>query len=446
MLWRNLCLVRAITASGLLTCSMLGASAAGEPREPIPGDDAQTETVKVLDAEKAGDLAVVVRGQGQDRVRLSLKNNSARRLNIVLPPGLVASSSAGQAGGPGGGGGFQSMGLGAATNRSGGFGQFAGAAGEAGFRSVAPSDSNGVIVPAGQKVDLEIPAVCLNFGMPTPTSKDHFRLVEVEDFTKDVRVHKALKALATLGTSHGTAQAAMWRVCNDVPFEQMIANSGKAVNQAEVALAARFLQALDQSADSVDPAYLTEARLFLTINGEGDLAREAKRLSGEIEGLRLLGLPARISPAGVEPKASAPAVHLGVTLVSGPAGETRARVVVQSSTGIQDAVWSPLGQVSFVEGSAPSAIDAASMARAIDHAVGSAFVTAKVSRRSTTSTTLRIENRLPFTVANLTVKAGQSSGAPLVTIPALGVGPGRAGLATIPASGGSIDRVELNGL
>ena len=447
MHWRHLCLVRAITASGLLTCSMLGASAAGEPQEPIPGADAQAETVKVLDAEKAGTLAVEVRGQGQDRVRVSLKNTSAKRLNVVLPPGLVASSSVGQGGAGGaGGGGFQSMGLGAATNRAGGFGQFAGARSEPGFHSIAASDSNGVVVPAGQKVDLEIPAVCLNFGIPTPTPRDKFRLMDVDDYSKDPRVRKALKALSTLGTSHGTAQAVMWRVCNNVPFEVMVANTTKVVNFSEVALAARFLDALDQSADSVDPAYLTEARMFVTIEGEGQLARDAKRLAGSIDGLRILGLPVRLTAAGVAPKTSAPALHLGVTLLSGPAGETRARVVVQSATGFGETDWSQLGQVTIKEGSAPSAIDAASIARAIDHAVGSAFVTSKVARRSPTSTTLRVENRLPFTVAHLTVKAGSSSGSPLVTISALGIGPGRSGLATIPASGASVDRVELNGL
>ena len=105
MLWRHLCLVRAITAAGLLTFSTLSASAAGEPEEPIPGSDAQAETVKVLEAEKAGTLAVEVRGQGQDRVRVTLKNTSTRRLNVVLPPGLVASSSIGQGAAGGGGGG-----------------------------------------------------------------------------------------------------------------------------------------------------------------------------------------------------------------------------------------------------------------------------------------------------------------------------------------------------
>ena len=142
MLWRHLCLVRAITAAGLLTFSTLGAAAAGEPEEPIPGADAQAETVKVLEAERSGEIAVEVRGQGQDKVRVSLKNTSGKRLNVVLPPGLVASGAIGQGaagGGGGAGGGFQNMGLGAATNRSGGFGQFAGNNSQPGFRSVTPS-------------------------------------------------------------------------------------------------------------------------------------------------------------------------------------------------------------------------------------------------------------------------------------------------------------------
>ena len=452
MLWRHLCLVRAITAAGLLTCSTLGASAAGEPEEPIPGADAQAETVKVLDAEKAGTIAVEVRGQGQDRVRVTLKNTSTRRLNVVLPPGLVASSATGQPGGGGaaGGGGFQSMGLGSVGNRSGGFGQFAGNNAQTGFRSVAPGetgDKPALTVPAGQKVDLEIPAVCLNFGLPTPTARDKFRLVDVDDYSKDARVRKALRALATLGTSQGTAQAAMWRVCNNVPFELMLSRGEKVVNAHEVALASRFLTALDQSSESVDPAYLSEARLFVTVEGDGLLAKDAKRLAASIEGLRILGLPARVTPVSEAPKTGAPALHLGITLLSNQAGETRGRVVVQAANGLGEANdWSTLGQVGFKEASAVSALDGASLARVLDRTVGPAFVSAKVARRSAGSTTLKIENRLPFTVANLTVKAGGSSGAPLLTLSGLGVGPGRSGLATIPAANGSVDRVELNGL
>jgi hypothetical protein len=453
MLWRHLCLVRAITAAGLLTFATLGTSAASEPEEPIPGPDAGAETVKVLDAEKAGTIAVEVRGQGAERVRVTLKNKSSKRLNVVIPPGLVASSTLGQGGvggGAGGGGGFQSMGLGPLTNRSGGFGQFAANNGPAGFRSVAPSGADArpaVTVPAGQKVDVDLPSVCLNFGLPTPTPRDRFRLVDVDDYTKDVRARKALRALASMGTSHGMAQAAMWRVCNNVPFEMMLERGDKIINPAEVALAARFLDALDQSADSVDPAYLSEARLFVAIDGEGVAAKDAKRLGAALEGLRVLGLPVRICSPGEAPKTSSPALHLGIRLSAGEGGETRARVSVLAAVGLGEANdWTKLGQVNFKEPTAPSALDAPSLAEALDRAVGSAFVTAKVAKRATGSTTLRIENRLPFTVANLTVKAGNSVGSPLLSLPGLGIGPNRTGLATIPAANGSVDKVELNGL
>ncbi len=454
MLWRHLCLVRAITAAGLLTCSTLGAFAAGEPQEPIPGADAQAETVKVLDAEKAGTLTVEVRGQGQDRVRMTLRNKSAKRLNVVLPPGLVASSSVGQGGaaaGGGAGGGFQSMGLGSVSNRSGGFGQFASNTSSPGFRSIPPSgdpaSKPAVTVPAGQKVDLDIPSVCLNFGLPTPTQHDRFRLVDVEDYSKDARVRKALRALASMGTSHGTAQAAMWRVCNNIPFEVMLSRGDKIMNAYEVALASRFVDALDQSADSLDPAYLSEARLFVTVEGDGLAAKDAKRLGAALEGLHVLGLPVRLCLPGEAPRVLSPALHLGIKLSTSQTGETRGRVVAHVANGLGDTNdWSSLGQVNFKEPVSLAALDAPSLAEALDRSVGSAFVTARVSRRTAGSTTLRIENRLPFTVANLTIKAGGSVGSPMLTLTGLGVGPGRSGLATIPAANGSVDKVELNGL
>ncbi|WP_435017521.1 hypothetical protein TA3x_005135 [Tundrisphaera sp. TA3] len=455
MPWRNRWLVRAFAAAGLMSGPMLGASTAGEPREPVPGAGAESRTVKVLEAEKAGELAVEVRGHGQDRVRVGLRNTSGRRLNVILPPGLVASNAVGQ--GAFGGGGAQNMGLGAAINNAaGGFGQFAGQGQgqnqgqDVGFRSVAPSpaaeSAPSVTVPAGQEVSLEIPAVCLNFGKPTPTLRDRFRLVDVDDYSQDVRVRKALRALATYGTSHGTAQAAMWRICNDVPFDLMVAKGDKIVNPAEVALAARFVDAVDRSGDRLDPAYLSEARVFVSISGEGPMAKDAKRLAAEIDGLRVLGLASRVVDRAEAPRASGPALFLDVKLTAGATGATRGVVAVRSSNGLGEAGWQPLGDVELREGASVSALDGSTLARSIDRAVGSAFVTAKATRKSTGSTTLRVENRLPFTLAGISVKAGQSAGAPVVNLPGLGIGPGRSGLATIEASRATVEAVELNGL
>ena len=463
---RPLCLVRAWSAAGLLSIVAPLAAFAQEPAEPVPSAASRAETVGVLEAKKAGDLAVDVRGHGQSQVRMTLKNTSARRLNVVLPPGLVAASAVGQgaAGGAGGAGGLQSMGLGAAGNAPGAFGKFEGDnnPNAPGLRSVAPSVDPvalAVTVPAGQSITVDVPSVCLNFGLPSPSGKDKLTLVGVDDYSRDPRVRKALRSLATLGTSQGTAQAVMWNVCNNVPFATMLSQGEKVTNRYEVALASRFVEALDASgsADRVDANYLTESRVFVTIVDKAGLGKDARRLASEMEGLRVLGLPVRTAVATDLPKASGPALHLLVDLSASKDGETVGKVRVHHHSGLSAAVggdpysrtgsdWNPLGQASFRETSAPTALKGIDLARDLDRAVSSAFVAARPGRKAIGDTTMRIENRLPFSLASVTLKAGTSSGSPPVTFRGLGIGPARAGSAVLQAPNGSIERVELNGL
>ena len=154
-------------------------------------------------------------------------------------------------------------------------------------------------VPAGESIAIDVPSVCLNFGLPSPAAKDKLTLVDVDDYSRDPRVRKALRSLATLGTSQGTAQAVMWNVCNNVPFATMLAQGEKVSNRYEVALASRFVEALDASgsSDRVDAAYLNESRVFVTIVDKAGLGKDARRLASEMEGLRVLGLPVRTAVA-----------------------------------------------------------------------------------------------------------------------------------------------------
>jgi hypothetical protein len=447
MLWRRLCQVRAWSAAGLLACILLPLSTpADEPAEPLPGAESHTTIVNILDAQKSGDLEVIVRGGGEDHVQFTLKNHSPRRLNVVLPPGLVAAASTSQAGG--GGGGLQSMGLGQPDNPPGAFGQFQANPPETGLRAVEASPaepSNTVAVPSGQTVEFNVPSVCLNFGLRTPTPRDIFRLVAVEDYSTDPRVQKALKTLATTGTSRGVAQAAMWNVCNGLPFEQMAAMTGKYLNVHEIALAARLVEALDASgsSDQVDPAYLTEGRLFIRIRGEGTLAREAKRLGPELDGLRIMGLPARHRDSDEALNTSGPALDLRIVLTGEQKGKTEGRLFVHYKT---HGRWQALGQAPLVLGSAAVVLDGPELARELERIVSSTFVTVKPTQRRAGSTTLRVVNHLPFSVAHVIVKAGQSAGAPSVTLSGLGIGPARAALASIQAATATVERVELNGL
>ncbi len=346
MLWRHRCLVRAGLAAGLVSGLMyIGASIATAQTPPKPALDAEpssapvgvvTETVDVLGASKAGDLDVVARGHGQDRVQLTIRNRSTRRLNVVIPPGLVAASTVGQPGGGGAGAGrLQSMGLGSVSNRDGAFGEFRPTAPAAGLQSVDAVEAvhgRQVTVPVGETIELLVPGVCLNYGLPTPTPRNVFRLMDVSEYSTNPLVQKALRSLATYGTSHGVAQAVMWRVCNDLPFETMAEQTGKVMNVHEIALASRFVEALATSGDGelIDPAALSQSRIFVQIRGEGSLDSDASRLASQLEGLRLFGLPLQVVTTDELPAAAAPALFLHVMLTDAKTGETRGRIAVNS--------------------------------------------------------------------------------------------------------------------
>ncbi len=438
MRWQQLSLARAWSAAGVLAGLMVGGAAvADQPKAPLAGD-----TVKVLEAKKSGAIQVDLRGQGQGKVKLGLKNTTDKALNVVIPPGMVAAAATGQ------GGGFQNMGLGAPTNRPGAFGQFQGNNNQAGFRSVpVAATAPAVAVPAGQSVDIEVPAVCLNYGLPTPTAKDKFDLVDVDDYTRDARLRKALRSLGTLGTGLGTAQAAVWNVANNVPFEMMIAKGDKSLNRHEVALAARFVEALDASvgSDLVDPAYLTEGRIYITLKGEGSAAKDLKRITDSLEGVRVLGLPVRLTAGDALPETSAPAMHLVVNLARGMNGETRGKVGVQVANDFGPSEWLSWGSANLTEKASPELLDGVAFARALDKALAQNFVTVKTVKRGDKGLTVKIENKLPFTISHATIKSGSSAGS-VAEVDTLGVGPMRSGVAVIEGTTASVDRVSVNGL
>jgi hypothetical protein len=140
---------RAAAALALAVSLIHAARAADLPGLTTPAS--ATGAVSILDAQHDGRLDVRVRGQGQDRVHFTLTNRAPDRLQVVLPPGLVAAAATGQ--------GFQSMGLGQPTDQPGRFGGVAAPTDEgAGFRSI-PADATppAIAVGPGQTVEVTLP-------------------------------------------------------------------------------------------------------------------------------------------------------------------------------------------------------------------------------------------------------------------------------------------------
>jgi hypothetical protein len=402
-----------------------------------------TKTVDLGADPKGEELKVVARAQGRDAVRLILKNTSTQRLNVVLPPGLVAVSGASQDSR------VPSIGLGRFSNRPGSFGQFLDAARTDGLSTVDVQDSSGdscLTVPAGQSLEVVVPGVSLNLELPARTPSIQFALQDVDAYTPNPRVRLGLRLLSDLGTSQGVAQAVMWNVSSDVPFESMQSQPGGLVNAFEIALAARFVEALALGGgpETIGAGSLRKRRLFLRVQGEGPWGDLARALNQKVAGMQLLGLPIHAWEAADCPDAAFPALAIRVVLRADRASEVHGKILVYHARSVKD--WPTLGNAITTAGFSGGSVDASTLVEAVDRALATAFVSVRPVRRGVGSTIFRVENHLPFTLAHLTLQAGEFPGAPTVRVRGVGVGPGRSALVSIQAATATIGHVELNGL
>ena len=103
--------------------------------------------------------------------------------------------------------------------------------------------------------------------------------------------------------------------------------------------------------------------------------------------------------------------------------------------------WLSLGPVPFSPQAADK-ITGAELANVIDRSAGVRFVTAHAERRASSTTIFRVQNRLPFTVANLTVRTGRAEDAGRVSLTGLGLSPARSTTASVPAAVAIVEKVE----
>ncbi|MFM7127888.1 MAG: hypothetical protein ACKO0V_00845, partial [bacterium] len=87
-------------ATGLATCHI---NVYAEPQakdtkksQSVPAQQLDTYTnISLFDAMKSGEVVAHAEGTGDGRMRLTMQNNSKRKLRVILPPGLIASGASG---------------------------------------------------------------------------------------------------------------------------------------------------------------------------------------------------------------------------------------------------------------------------------------------------------------------------------------------------------------
>lgn len=181
--------------------------------------DPSAKKVQMFDAMDSGQIGVKMIAQGPLGGKLLFENKTKEPLTVELPPAFVGVQVSNQGGGLGGppgggqGGGGQGVGGGAGGGGLGGGGLGGGGAGGGG---------NGFFsIPPEKVVSVPYNSVCLEHGKVDPRPSMKYKVVRVEEFTKDTRVHELCKLVGTGKVHPAAAQAAAWHLANNMSWQEL---------------------------------------------------------------------------------------------------------------------------------------------------------------------------------------------------------------------------------
>ena len=77
-------------------------------------------------------------------------------------------------------------------------------------------------VPAERSIIVPFKSVCLEHGKKVPSPRSHYRIVKVEDYTKDKRLQQLIGLIGTNRINRQVAQAAAWHLSSRMSWRQLV--------------------------------------------------------------------------------------------------------------------------------------------------------------------------------------------------------------------------------
>jgi hypothetical protein len=157
-----------------------------------------------------------------------LENKTDEALTVELPPAVVAvqvfpqtmnqiqgGGGGGMMGGGGAGGGGGQQSAGGGMGGGGGGGGMMGGGGGGGMGGGGGFFS----IPAGKKIALTMNTVCLEHGKPEPSPGATYKIVKVDDYTKDQNLRELINMVGTGKLNSNVAQACAWHIASGKSWE-----------------------------------------------------------------------------------------------------------------------------------------------------------------------------------------------------------------------------------
>jgi len=214
--------------SALLGLSSLAVG--GESKRPItkPKYDPDAPKVELFSGIESRSLDVTMRPKNEFGGNVFIRNATDKPITVLLPDAIVGIhvhpqfGGGGAAGGAGGGfGGQGAGGLGGGQNQAVGGGLGGGAGGGGGFGGQQGGGGGFFSIPPAETVRIPFQSVCLEHGKHSPTARNTYRVVPIEQYSDKPELKALCIAVGSGQVDRAVAQAAVWHVSNEMTWEQL---------------------------------------------------------------------------------------------------------------------------------------------------------------------------------------------------------------------------------
>ena len=192
-----------------------------------PKFDPTARQVGLFQGIKDGSLSARLILKDSRQGNVLIENKTDQPLTVKLPDAVVGVQVLKQGGmgmgmgSPGGGGGGQQGGGGGGGGQSSGGGMSGGGGG--GMSGGGGGGMGMFSIPPRRIVRLPYRGVCLEHGKREPTSRMRYRLVSVEEYSKDAGLHELLRLVARGRIPTPVAQAAAWNINSQMHWQSLAA-------------------------------------------------------------------------------------------------------------------------------------------------------------------------------------------------------------------------------
>ena len=255
ILSRSLLFLGAVASVMALSSDSEAGTKPSEARKPVitkPKFDPSAEKIEFFKGMDDGQLETRFVPKDANGGFLLVTNTTGEPVTVEFPEAFVAVQvlkqfGAGLPGGGGGGGGGiggGQQGGGQNQNAGGGLGGGGqGGLGQGGLGGGGNQQGGGFFsIPPERTVRVPYVSACLNHGKPDPSARLEYKLVPVEEYTKDEVLTELIRMVGTGRGNQHSAQAAIWTRTDNMSWQQLAAKNVRGILSVQYYFNAQNIQ------------------------------------------------------------------------------------------------------------------------------------------------------------------------------------------------------------